>query len=163
MKAEKVGTEMLLSQIVKMVAEAQRSRAPIQKLVDIVAGYFVQIVVAVAVITFIVWAWIGPEPRMANALINSVAVLIIACPCALGLATPTAIMVGTGKGAENGVLIKGGEALETAHRINSVIFDKTGTLTKGKPEVTDIVAALGYSGDGLLSIAASVEKTPSTP
>ncbi|MGZ4887120.1 MAG: HAD-IC family P-type ATPase, partial [Candidatus Aminicenantales bacterium] len=131
MKAEKVGAETLLARIVQMVAEAQRSRAPIQKLADIVAGYFVQIVVSIAILTFVVWAWIGPEPRMAYALVNAVAVLIIACPCALGLATPTALLVGTGRGAQLGILIRGGEVLERSRRIDVVVFDKTGTLTEG--------------------------------
>ena len=125
-----------------MVAEAQRSRAPIQRLVDVVAAYFVPTVVGVAVLTFLAWAFWGPEPRMAHAIINAVAVLIIACPCALGLATPTAIMVGTGKGAENGVLIRDGAALETAHKLDVVVLDKTGTLEPGK--MADVVV---WNGD----------------
>ena len=131
MRAEKVGSETLLAQIVHMVAEAQRSRAPIQKLADIIAGYFVQIVVSIAVITFIVWAWFGPEPRFVYALVNAVAVLIIACPCALGLATPVSIMVAMGKGATGGVLFKNAEAIELMRKVDTLVVDKTGTLTVG--------------------------------
>ena len=132
MRAERVGSDTLLAQIVRMVAEAQRSRAPIQKLADVVAGYFVPAVVGVAVLTFIVWALFGPEPAMAYALVNAVAVLIIACPCALGLATPMSIMVGTGRGATAGVLIKNAEALEVLEKIDTLVVDKTGTLTEGR-------------------------------
>ena len=132
MRAERVGADTLLSRIVQMVAEAQRSRAPIQKLADLVAGYFVPIVIVVAILTFAVWATIGPEPRFANALINAVAVLIIACPCALGLATPMSIMVAMGKGASAGVLFRNAEAIEM-RKIDTLVVDKTGTLTEGKP------------------------------
>ena len=141
MKAEKVGAETLLAQIVHMVAEAQRSRAPIQKLADVVAGYFVQTVVSIAVLTFVIWAWIGPEPRMAYALVNAVAVLIIACPCALGLATPMSIMVAMGKGATGGVLFKNAEAIEVMKTVDTLVTDKTGTLTEGKPKLVDVVPA----------------------
>jgi Cu+-exporting ATPase len=157
MRAERVGSSTLLSQIVQMVAEAQRSRAPIQRLADKVSGYFVPAVIAVAVITFIVWLAIGPEPRLAFAVVNAVAVLIIACPCALGLATPMAIMVGTGRGARAGVLIKNAEALETLERVSTVIVDKTGTLTEGKPQVVSTVAAPGFDETEVLRLAASVE------
>lgn len=163
MKAEKVGADTLLSQIVNMVAEAQRSRAPVQKLVDIVAGYFVQIVISVAVITFVVWAWIGPEPRFVYALINAVAVLIIACPCALGLATPMSIMVSTGKGATMGVLFKNAEAIEVMKKINTLVVDKTGTLTVGKPELTSVVPAAGFDEQSILKLAASLEKGSEHP
>lgn len=163
MKAEKVGADTLLSQIVHMVAEAQRSRAPIQKLVDIVAGYFVQAVVAIAVITFIVWAWIGPEPSFAYALINAVAVLIIACPCALGLATPMSIMVSTGKGATLGVLFKNAEAIEVMKKVNTLVVDKTGTLTVGRPKLVSIVPASGFDEGELLKLAASLERGSEHP
>ncbi len=162
-EATKVGKETALAQIIKLVQDAQGSKAPIERLADKVSGVFVPIVIAIAIIAFIIWYLVGPQPKLTYALLNFVAVLIIACPCALGLATPTAIMVGTGKGAENGVLIKGGEALEAAHKIDSVIFDKTGTLTKGKPEVTDVVASEGYSEDYVLSLAALVEKNSEHP
>ena len=134
MRAEKVGSETLLARIVQMVAEAQRSRAPIQKLADVVAGYFVPAVVLIAVVTFVVWALVGPAPRMAHALVNAVAVLIIACPCALGLATPMSIMVATGKGATAGVLFKNAEAIEVLRKVDTLVVDKTGTLTEGKAE-----------------------------
>ena len=137
MRAERVGSETLLAQIVRMVSEAQRSRAPIQKLADLVSSYFVPAVVAVAVLTFVIWALFGPEPRLAYALVNAVAVLIIACPCALGLATPMSIMVGTGRGATAGVLIKNAEALEVLEKVDTVVVDKTGTLTEGKPKLGD--------------------------
>ena len=163
MKAERVGTETLLSQIVQMVAQAQRSRAPIQKLVDIVAVYFVQIVVSAAVITFIVWVWLGPEPRFAYALINAVAVLIIACPCALGLATPMSIMVATGKGATVGVLFKNAEAIEVMKKINTLVVDKTGTLTVGKPKVVEIFPVNDWDEKAVLYYAASVEKGSEHP
>ena len=132
MKAERVGSDTLLAQIVRMVSQAQRSRAPIQKLADIVAGYFVPAVVLIAIITFVVWALFGPEPSLAYGLLNAVAVLIIACPCALGLATPMSIMVGTGRGALAGVLIKNAEALEVLEKVDTLVVDKTGTLTEGK-------------------------------
>jgi Cu+-exporting ATPase len=157
MKAEKVGAETLLAQIVHMVAEAQRSRAPIQKLADIVAGYFVQIVVAIAAVTFIVWAWAGPEPRMVYALVNAVAVLIIACPCALGLATPMSIMVAMGKGATGGVLFKNAEAIEVMKTVDTLVTDKTGTLTEGRPKLVSVVPAAGFDEKGLLHFAASIE------
>ena len=163
MKAEKVGADTLLSQIVHMVAEAQRSRAPIQKLADIVAGYFVQIVVAVAVITFIMWAWLGPEPRMAHAIINAVAVLIIACPCALGLATPMSIMVAMGKGALAGVLFKNAEAIEVMKKIDTLVVDKTGTLTVGKPRLMKIVPFQGFNEDRILYLSASLERGSEHP
>ncbi|MFN3480936.1 MAG: heavy metal translocating P-type ATPase, partial [Thermodesulfovibrionales bacterium] len=162
-KAERVGADTLLSQIVHMVAEAQRSRAPIQKLADIVAGYFVQIVVAVAVITFIIWAWLGPEPRMAHAIINAVAVLIIACPCALGLATPMSIMVAMGKGALAGVLFKNAEAIEVMRKIDTLVVDKTGTLTVGKPRLMKIVPFQGFNEDRILYLSASLERGSEHP
>ncbi|MFH1014347.1 MAG: heavy metal translocating P-type ATPase, partial [Nitrospirota bacterium] len=163
MKAEKVGADTLLSQIVNMVAEAQRSRAPIQKLADIVAVYFVQIVIAVAVLTFVVWAWIGPEPRMAHAIINAVAVLIIACPCALGLATPMSIMVAMGKGAMAGVLFKNAEAIEVMRKIDTLVVDKTGTLTVGKPKLIDVIPADGFDEKTILHFAASIERGSEHP
>ena len=150
-KATKVGSDTMLAQIIKLVQEAQGSKAPIQRIADLISSYFVPIVIMLAILTFVVWYVFGPNPAFLFAMLNMVAVIIIACPCAMGLATPTAIMVGTGKGAENGILIKDAESLETAHKINTVIFDKTGTLTKGKPEVTDVV------GD-VLQLAASLEK-----
>ena len=143
MRADKVGRDTLLSQIVKMVAEAQRSRAPIQRLADQVAGWFVPVVIVVALIAFGAWAWFGPEPRMAFGLVAAVSVLIIACPCALGLATPMSIMVGVGRGAQAGVLIKNAEALERMEKIDTLVVDKTGTLTEGKPKVVAIVAGGG--------------------
>jgi len=163
MRAEKVGADTLLSQIVQMVAEAQRSRAPIQKLVDVVAGYFVPAVVVIAVITFIVWWNWGPEPALAYAVINSVAVLIIACPCALGLATPMSIMVGTGKGAMMGVLIKNAEALEVMRKVDTLVVDKTGTLTEGKPKLVSIVAANGFQEHDILRLGASLERASEHP
>lgn len=163
MKAEKVGAETLLAQIVHMVAEAQRSRAPIQKLVDIVAGYFVQAVISIAVITFIVWAWIGPEPHFVYALINAVAVLIIACPCALGLATPMSIMVATGKGATMGVLFKNAEAIEVMKKVNTLVVDKTGTLTVGKPKLVEIVSSWEFDEKSILHLAASIERGSEHP
>jgi len=157
MRAEHVGREGLLSQIVRMVHEAQRSRAPIQRLADVVAGYFVPGVVVIALLTFLIWANVGPEPRLAYALLNAVAVLIIACPCALGLATPMSIMVGTGLGATKGILVKNAEALETLETVDTVVVDKTGTLTEGKPRLTSAVAAPGVSEDDLLVFAGSLE------
>jgi Cu+-exporting ATPase len=156
-KAERVGSETLLAQIVRMVSEAQRSRAPIQRLADTVSSYFVPAVIVAAVITFIVWGLIGPEPRLAHATVNAVAVLIIACPCALGLATPMSIMVGTGRGATAGVLIKNAEALEVLEKIDTLIVDKTGTLTEGKPRLTSIVPLNGTIESELLRFAASIE------
>ncbi len=163
MKAEKVGSETLLAQIVKMVSEAQRSRAPIQKLADTVAGYFVPVVVAIAVLTFIVWSLFGPEPRMAFALINAVAVLIIACPCALGLATPMSIMVATGKGATMGVLFKNAEAIEIMRQIDTLVIDKTGTLTEGKPKLVSVITVTGQKEKELLHLAASLERGSEHP
>jgi P-type Cu+ transporter len=162
-RAERVGGEMLLAQIVKMVSEAQRSRAPIQRLADVVAGYFVPAVVASAVLTFIVWAIVGPEPRMAYALVNAVAVLIIACPCALGLATPMSIMVGTGRGATAGVLIKNAESLEVMEKVNTIVVDKTGTLTEGKPRLVSVEPMDGWSERDLLHMAASLERASEHP
>ncbi|MDP2648239.1 MAG: copper-translocating P-type ATPase, partial [Candidatus Yanofskybacteria bacterium] len=158
-KATRVGSDTMLAQIIKLVQEAQGSKAPIQRLADLVSSYFVPVVVMLAITTFVVWYNFGPNPALLFALLNTVAVLIIACPCAMGLATPTAIMVGTGKGAEHGILIKDAESLEVAHKINTIIFDKTGTLTKGKPEVTNIVVALSELNENeVLGTAASLEK-----
>jgi Cu+-exporting ATPase len=163
MRAEKVGSDTLLAQIVKMVAEAQRSRAPIQKLADLVAGYFVPVVIAIALVAFMVWYLIGPEPRLAYALIVAVSVLIIACPCALGLATPMSIMVATGRGATMGVLFRNAEAIETMRKIDTLVVDKTGTLTLGKPKLTGVVAAAGMSEEKLLEFAASLEQASEHP
>jgi Cu+-exporting ATPase len=163
MRAEKLGSETLLAQIVRMVAEAQRSRAPIQSLADKVSGYFVPAVVLVAVLTFFGWLLWGPEPRLAHAVVNAVAVLIIACPCALGLATPMAIMVGTGRGARAGVLIKNAEALETMQKVNTLALDKTGTLTEGKPRVTQIMARQGIEETQVLRLAATLERASEHP
>jgi Cu+-exporting ATPase len=163
MWAEKLGSETLLAQIVRMVAEAQRSRAPIQSLADKVSGYFVPAVLLVAVLTFIVWAIWGPEPRFAYALVNAVAVLIIACPCALGLATPMAVMVGTGHGARAGVLVRNAEALESMEKVDTLVLDKTGTLTEGKPRMTSILATGGISQIDLLLLVAAVEKLSEHP
>src|SRR6266403_3132620 len=157
MRAERIGSETMLAQIVQMVAEAQRSRAPIQKLADTVSGYFVPAVISIAVITFIVWSIIGPPPAMAYALVNAVSVLIIACPCALGLATPMSIMVGVGRAAQMGILVKNAEAVEITEKVTHLITDKTGTLTAGKPEVVSRVTDQGTSEHELLQIAASVE------
>ena len=162
-RAEKVGADTLLAQIVNMVAEAQRSRAPIQKLVDVVAGYFVPAVVVIAILTFIVWSIWGPVPALAHAVINAVAVLIIACPCALGLATPMSIMVGTGKGAMMGVLIKNAEALEIMRKVDTLVVDKTGTLTEGKPKLVSIVAIDGFHEHEALRLAASLERASEHP
>ena len=162
-EAVNVGADSVLSKIVQMVAEAQRSRAPIQKLVDKVAGWFVPIVLICSVITFIVWAIFGPEPAMTYALVNAIAVLIIACPCALGLATPMSIMVGTGKGAQNGVLIKNAEALERMEKVDTIVVDKTGTLTAGKPELTAIDVQVGQDEDEFLALVASVESASEHP
>ncbi|KKU52045.1 MAG: Cu(2+)-binding/translocating P-type ATPase [Parcubacteria group bacterium GW2011_GWA2_47_10] len=156
--ATKIGSETMLAQIIKLVQEAQGSKAPIQRLADSVSSYFVPVVIMLAFLTFAVWYNFGPSPTLLFALLNTVAVLIIACPCAMGLATPTAIMVGTGKGAEHGILIKDAESLETAHKIKTIIFDKTGTLTKGQPEVTDIIPIGSISRDELLKLAGSIEK-----
>ena len=163
MEAEKVGAETVLSQIVQMVAEAQRSRAPIQKLADIVAAYFVPVVIGFAVAAFIVWSLIGPEPRMAYGLIAAVSVLIIACPCALGLATPMSIMVATGKGATVGVLFKDAESIEILRKVDTLVVDKTGTLTEGKPKLTDVVAVDPTDERTLLMLAGSLEKSSEHP
>jgi len=163
MRAERVGSETLLAQIVQMVAEAQRSRAPIQKLADVVSGYFVPGVVGIAVVTFIVWSIWGPDPRMAHGLVNAVAVLIIACPCALGLATPMSIMVATGKAAQSGVLFKNAEAIEIMRKVDTLVVDKTGTLTEGKPKLVSVVTAEGVDEQALLRLAASLEKGSEHP
>ena len=163
MRAEKVGADTLLSQIVHMVADAQRSRAPIQKLADTVAGYFVPTVILTAIIAFIIWAVWGPAPAMAYAIVNAVSVLIIACPCALGLATPMSIMVGVGKGAQSGILIKNAEAIERAEKVNCLLTDKTGTLTAGKPRVTSSIPASGLDEQQLLLMAASLEQNSEHP
>lgn len=163
MRADKVGRDTLLSQIVKMVADAQRSRAPIQRLADQVAGWFVPVVIVVALVAFGVWAYFGPEPRMAFGLVAAVSVLIIACPCALGLATPMSIMVGVGRGAQVGVLIKNAEALERMERIDTLVVDKTGTLTEGKPKVVSIVPTAGFDESEILRLAASVERASEHP
>src|SRR6478735_2032936 len=163
MRAERLGSETLLAQIVRMVAEAQRSRAPIQSLADKVSGYFVPAVLLVAVLTFIAWSLWDPEPRFAYALVNAVAVLIIACPCALGLATPMAVMVGAGRGATLGVLIRNAEALELMERVDTLVLDKTGTLTEGKPRLTSILATSGISQVDLLLLVAAIEKLSEHP
>ena len=163
MKAEKVGADTLLSQIIDMVAQAQRSRAPIQKLADLVAFYFVPVVVLISLLTFVTWYIVGPEPKLAYALVSAVAVLIIACPCALGLATPISIMVGTGKGASNGVLIKNAEALEIMEKVSTVIVDKTGTLTEGKPKLVAMETLGEMSKNDFLQIAASLEHASEHP
>jgi P-type Cu+ transporter len=163
MRAERVGSETMLAQIVQMVSQAQRTRAPIQRLADKVAGWFVPAVIAITVVTFIAWVGFGPEPRFAHAIVNAVAVLIIACPCALGLATPMAIMVGTGRGARAGVLIKNAEAIETLEKVDTIVFDKTGTLTEGKPRVVEVVVGGGHSADEILRLAASLERASEHP
>jgi Cu+-exporting ATPase len=163
MRAERVGSETLLAQIVNMVAQAQRSRAPIQKLADVVSGYFVPLVVGIAIVTAIVWGVFGPEPRMAHAIVNAVAVLIIACPCALGLATPMSIMVAMGKGATMGVLFKDAEAIELLRSVNTLVVDKTGTLTVGKPRVMTIKAAAGWDESRILRLAAGLEQGSEHP
>jgi len=163
MEAQRVGSDTLLAQIVRLVSEAQRSRAPIQRLADTVAGWFVPAVIAVAVVTFAMWAWIGPEPRLAHALVNAVAVLIIACPCALGLATPMSIMVGTGRGAELGVLLRNAEALEVMEQVDTLVVDKTGTLTEGKPALTTVTASGGLDEPALLRLVASLERVSEHP
>ncbi len=162
-RAERVGADTLLAQIVRLVAEAQRSRAPIQRLADVVASYFVPIVIAVAAVTCIVWMLVGPEPRLAHALVNAVAVLIIACPCALGLATPMSIMVGTGRGAGAGVLIKDAEALELLEKVDTLVIDKTGTLTAGKPKLVTLGSEAGLGDEELLRLAASLERASEHP
>ena len=163
MRAERVGSDTLLGQIVNMVAQAQRSRAPIQGLADKVAGIFVPVVLAVSLLTFGVWLWLGPEPRLAHAIINAVAVLIIACPCALGLATPMSIMVGVGRGAQAGVLVKNAEALERLEKVTTLVVDKTGTLTEGKPKLMDVLPADGIDAKDFLHLAASLENNSEHP
>ncbi len=163
MRAERVGADTLLSQIVKMVSQAQRSRAPIQRLADRVASYFVPAVILAAVATFIIWYLVGPQPRFAHALVNAVAVLIVACPCALGLATPMAIMVGTGRGAGAGILVRNAEALETFGKVNTLIVDKTGTLTEGKPTLASVAPQPGISESELLQLVASLERSSEHP
>jgi len=162
-EATKVGKDTTLAQIIRLVEEAQGSKAPIQRLADVIASYFVPIVIGIATATFIIWYFVGPAPALTFAILNFVAVLIIACPCALGLATPTAIMVGTGKGAEHGILIRSGEALERSHKIRTVLLDKTGTLTQGKPEVTDVITVASSSREEVLRLAASAERGSEHP
>jgi Cu+-exporting ATPase len=162
-EASKVGKDTTLAHIVRMVEEAQGSKAPIQRLADVIASYFVPAVIGIAIVTFVVWYFVGPTPALTFAFLNFVAVLVIACPCALGLATPTAIMVGTGKGAEHGILIRNGEALERAHQIKTVLLDKTGTLTRGEPVVTDIISAHSFSQEEVLRLAASAEHSSEHP
>lgn len=162
-RATKVGRDTTLAQIIRLVEDAQGSKAPIQRLADVIAGYFVPVVISIAIATFVIWFDFGPSPVLTFALLNFVAVLIIACPCALGLATPTAVMVGTGKGAENGILIKGGESLETVHKVDTIVFDKTGTLTKGEPEVTDIISVGDFEEDNILALAAAAERPSEHP
>jgi Cu+-exporting ATPase len=163
MRAERIGSDTLLGQIVNMVAEAQRSRAPIQGLADKVAGIFVPVVLAVSVLTFVVWMWLGPEPKLAHAIVNAVAVLIIACPCALGLATPMSIMVGVGRGAQEGVLVKNAEALERLEKVTTLVVDKTGTLTEGKPKLMDVLPSGGFDAKEFLRLAASLEQNSEHP
>ncbi|MBE0534182.1 MAG: heavy metal translocating P-type ATPase, partial [Phycisphaerae bacterium] len=163
MRAERVGAETVLSQIVQMVAEAQRSRAPIQRLVDVVAAWFVPAVIATAIVTFFVWLFFGPEPVLSHAIVNAVAVLIIACPCALGLATPMSIMVGTGRGAQMGVLVKNAEVLEAMEKVDVLVVDKTGTLTEGHPRVVTVRSAEGFAEADVVRYAASLEKGSEHP
>src|SRR6201982_3255396 len=162
MVAQRVGSETLLARIVQLVSQAQRSRAPIQRLADRVSAWFVPAVLAIAVLTFVVWGLFGPQPRLANAIVNAVAVLIIACPCALGLATPMAIMVGTGRGAHAGVLIKNAEALETLEKVDTLVIDKTGTLTEGKPRVSSISSGKVPDAE-VFRLVASVERGSEHP
>ena len=163
MRAERIGSDTLLGQIVNMVAEAQRSRAPIQGLADKVAGVFVPLVLAVSALTFVLWMWLGPEPRLAHAIVNAVAVLIIACPCALGLATPMSIMVGVGRGAHEGVLVKNAEALERLEKVTTLVVDKTGTLTEGQPKLLDILPSGGFDAKEFLRLAGSLEQNSEHP
>lgn len=163
MCAERVGTETMLAQIVKLVSEAQRSRAPIQQLADEVSGYFVPVVLLIAIVTFLLWAYLGPNPAMTYGLISAISVLIIACPCALGLATPMSIMVGMGRGAQAGILVKNAESLERFEKINAIVLDKTGTLTVGKPVVKNIIASQGYDENKILLMAASLENKSEHP
>ncbi|MGD1009756.1 MAG: heavy metal translocating P-type ATPase [Candidatus Aminicenantales bacterium] len=162
-RAAKVGKDTALAQIIRLVDDAQGAKAPIQRLADRIAGYFVPVVISISIVTFVIWYDFGPPPRLTFALLNFVAVMIIACPCALGLATPTAVMVGTGKGAERGILIKSGESLETAHKVDTVVFDKTGTLTNGEPLVTDVIPAAGYGPDEVLALAGGAERMSEHP
>src|SRR5439155_9811280 len=162
-RADRLGKDTLLSQIVGMVSQAQRSRAPIQRLADVISSYFVPAVVVAAIITFIVWWSAGPEPRLSHSLLNAVAVLIIACPCALGLATPISIMVGVGRGAAAGVLIRDAEALERLEQVDTLVIDKTGTLTEGRPSVVGVVPASGHVEGEVLRYAASVERASEHP
>ena len=163
MRAERVGSDTLLGQIVHMVADAQRSRAPIQGIADKVAGFFVPVVLATSVLTFALWMWLGPEPRLSHAIVNAVAVLIIACPCALGLATPMSIMVGVGRGAQEGVLVKNAEALERLEKVTTLVVDKTGTLTEGKPKLIDVLPSGGFDAKEFLRLAASLEQNSEHP
>ena len=163
MRAERVGSDTLLAQIVRMVSEAQRSRAPIQRLADVIAAWFVPAVVAIALAAFAAWSILGPEPRLAHGLLTAVAVVIIACPCALGLATPMAIMVGTGRGAGAGVLIKNAEALERLEKVDTLVVDKTGTLTEGKPRLADVTALQPFTADEVLQLSAAVERASEHP
>ncbi|HEX5913333.1 MAG TPA: heavy metal translocating P-type ATPase, partial [Rubrobacter sp.] len=162
-EATRVGQDTALYQIIRMVEEAQGSKAPIQRLADRISAVFVPAVIGVAAVTFVIWLLLGPEPALTFALLNTVAVLIIACPCAMGLATPTSIMVGTGKGAQSGILIRGGEALEGAHKLDTIVLDKTGTLTRGEPELTDVVVENGFREEELLRLVASAERTSEHP
>jgi len=162
-KATKVGKDTALAQIIQMVEQAQSSKAPIQRIVDNVSGYFVPAVIIIAILSFVTWYVFGPVPQLIYALIVFVTVLVIACPCALGLATPISLMVGVGKGAENGILIRSGEALETAQKLNSIVLDKTGTITEGKPSLTDVITSNGFSENDVLSLSASVEKSSEHP
>jgi Cu+-exporting ATPase len=162
-EATKIGKDTVLSQIVRLVQDAQGSKPPIARMVDIIASYFVPVVISIAIITFVIWYLFGPHPVLTYSFLNFVAVLIIACPCALGLATPTSIMVGTGKGAENGILIRGAKALEIAHQLNTIVLDKTGTLTKGEPSVTDIIESRKFNQREILTLAASAEKGSEHP
>src|SRR6476620_611009 len=162
-EAERVGSDTFLSQIVEMVAQAQRSRAPIQGLADKVAAWFVPAVIGIAAITFFIWWFVGPEPRFAHAIVNAVAVLIIACPCALGLATPMSVMVGVGRGAQAGVLIKKAEAIELMEKVRTLVVDKTGTLTEGRPRLTTVMPAASISEEELLTMTAAVEQNSEHP
>jgi Cu+-exporting ATPase len=162
-RAAKVGKETMLAQIIRLVQEAQSSKAPIQRMADLVASYFVPVVIFIAIGTFVIWFNFGPDPVLTFSLVNAVAVLIIACPCALGLATPLSVMVGTGKGAENGILIRSAEALETTHKLQMLVLDKTGTITHGKPALTDVIPAGETPRDDLLRLVASAEQNSEHP
>jgi Cu+-exporting ATPase len=163
MKAERIGSETVLARIIAMVADAQRSRAPIQALADRIAAVFVPAVIGIALLTFVVWLSVGPSPRLSHAIINAVAVLIIACPCALGLATPMSIMVGVGRGARAGVLVRNAEAIEQMEKVRTLVVDKTGTLTEGKPVLTDVIAAHGFKENDIIELAAAVERHSEHP